>query len=514
MELFDFQRKDCLKLYRAGCGLDANEMGTGKTVEAIEVDKGWAKEKNNPEKLPTLVIAPINTFDGWIDRYTDLDPDADVVVVERTPAGREAFVQAIVKRRGDVFLCNYESARILQEKNAKFRELRFNTVILDECHRIANRKSQTTKAVQYIGKRARYRLALSGTASGDKPENLWTILNWLYPRVFTSYWNFRRRYCLEDTETKYVKGKDGAVREVSYRKIVGANPDTLPELHRLIQPFYVRHLKRDPCCPDHPHGVMDQLPAKTYDKIWVDLNPTQRRIYEQMRKEMVAWVGEHEDSPLVASVVVAQLVRLSQIALATPEIETWKELFTNPSTGRVHEVTKSKVKLTLPSSKLEVLLEKVKDNPKKKFVVFSSSKQICYLAQQYMKEHGIGTFVLSGDTPTGQREGMVRRFVEAEPEDCQLFISVIKAGGEGVDGLQHATDTAIFLDRDPWTIKNQQAEDRLHREGQKDTVQIIDILARHTNDVGNLERDFTKWQAIKYFLGDHFNNVEYVRSAA
>jgi SNF2 family DNA or RNA helicase len=506
MELFDFQMEDAKKLYKASSGLNGNEMGTGKTVEAIQIDKWWARAKVNPEGWPTLVIAPINTFDGWIDRFKDLDPNADVVVVERTPSGRIAFAEAIRTGRGDVFLCNYESARILQDRLVK---LTYNSIIIDECHRIANRKSQTTRAVQLLGKRARHRLALSGTASGDHPENIFTVLNWLWPKVFTSYWNFRRRYCLEESETKYVKGKDGTVREVSYKKIVGANPETLPELHRLMNPWYVRHLKRERCCPEHPNGVMEQLPAKTYNKIWVDLNPTQRRVYEQMRKEMVAWVNEHEDTPLVASVVVAQLVRLSQIALATPEV--FEETIIDRD-GKPKRVIK--VKLTLPSAKLEALLELAKDNPNKKFVVFSSSKQICYLAQKYMGEHNVGSFVLSGDTPAAQREGMVKRFVDARPDECQLFISVIKAGGEGIDGLQHATDTAVFLDRDPWTIKNQQAEDRLHREGQKDTVEIIDIMARNTIDVGRRERDFTKWKAIKIFLGDGFNNVDYVRSVA
>jgi SNF2 family DNA or RNA helicase len=363
MKLFDFQMEDAKKLYKAHNGLNGNEMGTGKTVEAIQIDKWWARAKVNPEKWPTLVIAPINTFDGWVDRFKDLDPDADVVVVERTPSGRAKFAEAIRTGKGDVFLCNYESARILY---AQLVKLVYNSIILDECHRIANRKSQTTKAIQGLGKRARHRLALSGTASGDKPENLWTILNWLWPKVFTSYWNFRNRYCVEESEIKYVKGKDGKVREVSYKKIVGY--ENLDELHRLMNPWYVRHLKRERCCDEHPNGVMEQLPAKTYNKIWVDLNATQRRIYEQMRKEMVAWVGEHEDSPLVASVVVAQLVRLSQIALATPEVREEKVIDRD---GKPKLVTK--VRLTLPSSKLEALLELVKDNPDKKFVVFKST---------------------------------------------------------------------------------------------------------------------------------------------
>jgi SNF2 family DNA or RNA helicase len=504
MELFGFQHKDCIKLYKPGLGLDASEMGTGKTVVAIKLDEWWSRVKVNPHNLPTLVVAPINTFDGWIDRYKDLAPDTDVVVIERTPGGREKFYQDLKAGRGDVFLANYESVRILVEAK-KLVDLRFNGIIIDECHRIANRKSQTTRALQLLGRRSRHRLALSGTASGDRPENLWTILNWLQPKTWTSYWRFRKWICIED----YVQRGQN-----SYLQIVGYNPVAVAELHRMIGPYYVRHLKRERCCDEHPNGVQDYLPEKTYSRIWVDLNPSQRRIYEQMRKEMVAWVNEHEDTPLIASVVVAQLVRLSQIALATPEIETWKELVTNPRTGKAHEVTKSRVRLALPSAKLEALKELIKDNSGKKFVVFSSSKQMCYLTQRYMKEHGVESFVLSGDTPTAQREGMVRRFVDASPEECQLFISVIKAGGEGIDGLQHATDTVVFLDRDPWTIKNRQAEDRLHREGQKDTVQVIDIIARNTLDVGALDRDFTKWATIKRFLGDKFDNVQYVRSAA
>src|SRR4051794_5696531 len=115
MELFPFQKEDCKKLYRASYALCGNEMGTGKTVEAIQIDEWWSRPKLNPDRLPTLVVAPINTFDGWIDRYRDLAPDTDVVVIERTPRGRAAFVEAIQKRKGDVFLANYESVRILVE---------------------------------------------------------------------------------------------------------------------------------------------------------------------------------------------------------------------------------------------------------------------------------------------------------------------------------------------------------------------------------------------------------------
>ena len=98
---------------------------------------------------------------------------------------------------------------------------------------------------------------------------------------------------------------------------------------------------------------------------------------------------------------------------------------------------------------------------------------------------------------------MVARFVAGE---FQVFVAVIQAAAEGIDGLQHATDTAIFLDRSWSTIKNQQAEDRLHRGGQKDTVQIIDVMARSTLDFGRKTKLEAKWGWIKAILGD--NNVQ------
>ena len=436
-------------------------MGTGKTHIAIAIDQMWYQKAKI--KYPTLIVAPLNTFDSWQEKYEMQDPNATIFTIDRK--NRDAFVKAIKAYKADVFLCHWDALRLIVDD---LEHVTFNTVIADEVHRASNRKAKATKALKRI--KTYHKLALSGTASGDKPENLWSINNWLWPKYYKSYWKFRDTYCVEE-----LTFSGGA----AYKKVVGIkNHDQLMEE---MKPWFTRHLKREKCCSHHPEGVMGWLPDKVYSNVWVDLSPTQRKFYEQMRKEMVAWVGEHEDSPLVASVVVAQMVRLSQMALATPEFEGVK------------------IKLNLPSSKLDALKEIIEDAEGKQFVVFSASKQICYLAQKYLAESGITSEVLSGDTPQGQREGMVKRFNDNE---FQIFIGVIQAAAEGIDGLQHSTDTAIFLDRAWSTVKNSQAEDRLHRGGQKDTVTIIDIMARNTLDFGRKQRLETKWSLIKQMLGD------------
>lgn len=491
MKLYDFQQEDIAKLCRQKSASIESEMAAGKTHEGIALEELW----NVEGRKPSLVVAPINTWDTWRDKYEMQSPHTDVVTIDRK--NRDGFSELVRKKKGDVFLMHYEALRLMPE----LAKIPFQVIIADEAHHIANRDSKQTSALKKL--HTEYKLAMSGTMSGDQPDNLWSVYNWLWPNYYTSYWRFRRHYCDEiqvwnDDQQKY------------FSKIVGVK--NIASLDEERDPWRVRHLKREQCCPHHPNGIMSYLPDKTYDVIKVDLNPTQRKFYNQMRSNMVAWIGEHEDEPLVAQVVIAKLTRLNQMALATPEMyEAWgwapflalddSEPIINPYTDKVEKYRYSyqAMRLKLPSSKIEAAKGFVQDHSNKTYVIFSSSKQTCYLAQAEFARSGISGEVLSGDTPQWQRDGMVKRFNKG---DFQIFFGVIEAAAEGIDGLQHTCDTAIFLDRSWRTIKNQQAEERLDRPGQKNSTQIIDIMARDTEDAGKKTKLELKWSWIKEMLGD------------
>lgn len=483
INLYEFQQQDVQHLARQKAALIGSEMGTGKTHVAIELDAQWSNQiiQEHTQHYPTLVIAPLNTFSSWVKKYKEQMPDVDVHVIDRK--NRPEFIQAIRNRKADVYIMHWDALRLLE---SAFSTIQFGVVIADEVHRASNRKAQATRTLKKI--KCYRKLAMSGTASGDKPENLWSILNWLWPTYYRSYWSFRKHYCVEDFVQR---------DQASYRQIVGVK--NIDSLKKEMAPWYVRHLKRSECCAHHPEGVMYWLPEKTYETIWVDLSPAQRKVYDQMKKNMVAWVGEHEESPIVASVVVAQMTRLSQIALATPVVSEKVKARWDRKLQESFEEISTSIELTAPSSKIDAVKELIQDNEGKQFVVFSSSKKACYLAKEELAKAGIVSEVLSGDTPDAQRLNMVSRFEEGQ---FQVFIAVIQAAAEGIDGLQHATDTAIFLDRSWSTIKNQQAEDRLHRDGQKDTVVIIDVMARNTLDFGRKQKLEAKWEWIRMILGD------------
>lgn len=492
MKLYDFQQEDVDKLVEKRSAAIGSETGAGKTHEAIALDEIW----NEESKKPTLVIAPLNTHTSWQEKYSDQAPATNVITIDRK--NRRLLYNAARSGKGDVFLMHWDALHLMPE----LQDLSFKVTIADEIHRAANRDAKCTIALKSL--KTEYKLGMSATMAGNSPDNLWSVYNWLWPKYYTSYWEFRRHYCEEEDiwsqrDQKY------------YKKITGIkNQDSLDEERN---PWYVRHLKREACCPHHPNGVMPWLKDKTYDKIYVDLTPKQRKFYNQMRDNMVAWVGKHENEPLVASIAIARLTRLSQMALGTPELYTQTVNKLNPFYGWSFDkdntwqhvdqkrvpIDEEKVRLILPSGKLEMLKDKVHDLGHKQIVVFSTSKQICYLAQKELTKSRITAEVLSGDTPQRDRDTMVSRFSRG---DYQAFIGVIEAAAEGIDGLQHATDTAIFLDRSWSKRANYQAEGRLDRDGQKNSVNIIDIMARNTVDAGRNQKLELEWAWLRRILGD------------
>lgn len=267
--LFEFQAEDVSKLVHRRGSLLANEMGTGKTYQAIALDLLRREGIGDHSDAPiTLVIAPLSTLESvWEAKFKELAPHLRTNVIN--PKARGKFLSAVRDRTADVYICHWESLRLMPE----LRQVYWRHIIADEAHRAKSRKAKQTKALKSL--RATYRTALTGTPVTNKPQDLWSVLNWLYPRDWRSYWRYYEEFV--EYEMQYPHG---------YHKIKG--PKNEKELLKRLDPFYVRHLKKKKCCAHHPRGVMEQLPDKYYDTIWVDLYPKQRRAYDQMKKDMIA----------------------------------------------------------------------------------------------------------------------------------------------------------------------------------------------------------------------------------
>jgi len=474
IKLYKFQAEDADFLEDRKSVLLAWEMGTGKTYAAVELDlrHRLEREQGGLPPAPTLVVAPLSTLTTtWEYHFKELT-DLKIFVID--PKDRPAFIRAVLDpaQPFDVFICHWEALRLLV-KEEKFRRHIWGHVIADEVHRAKSRKSQQSRALRkYV--RAIFRTGLSGTPVTNKPYDLWAILNWMYPKTYKSFWRFYNEYC--DFEIQYPHG---------YHKFLG--PKNEEQLLKEIEPFYRRHLKQKQCCDNHPQGVQPDLPDKYYTDIWVELTPKQRTAYDQMRRDMIAWLEEQDETkPLVAPVAIAQLVRLQQFAVAYASIHY-----------DTTEGTTSRVQLTEPSSKLDVLLQIIEDNEGEQIVVFSQFKQLINLAAERLRRAEVSFVTITGDVPASKRPAAIDSFQRG---DSQIFLGTIGAGGEGI--TLTAASTVIFLDRDWSPAKNSQAEDRLHRIGQTNAVQVIDIMARDTIDHGKRQKLIIKREWIRRILGD------------
>jgi SNF2 family DNA or RNA helicase len=457
--------------------LIADDMGLGKTFEALAVDVNLRHDKYAYQR-PTLIIAPSGTHPDWrrsIMEYNDnWKEPAPIVVIDRK--NRQAFVNElknIIKGEAHpcYFIMHYEALRLIPE----LKEIKWFHVIADECHRVKNRTSQQTRALKALD--TKYKTGLSGTPADDKPQDIWSILNWLWPKTYRSYWKFVNQTCVfEDPGLQKLKyGK-------TFKKIQGVNPEGAERMRATIAPHYVRRKKGD---------VGIDLPPKTYTSRYIELGPQQRRTYDEMRKDMLAWMGEQREVPFVATQVITQLVRLQQMALATPVV--------TPD-GHVRE-------MTLPSAKLEALEEIIDGNPNEPLVVFSQSKSMVNLVVRELEHRSIRVAAYTGDVSQSRRDEAVYSFQRG---NLQVLACTIAAGGEGI--TLHRASTAVFLDRAWNPTRNRQAEDRLHRIGQINPVQIIDIIARNTVDLGRRQRIANKWSQLALILGDNVDEEQYLAS--
>lgn len=497
-KLFPFQQVMIDKFLDVNSCLLGDDMGLGKTVQSVVLD-AEKRKKHGPGfkekykgKLMTLVVTRMSVLDVWADHFRDWNPALKVMVVDRK--NRDAFIEGVLKGKADVYVCHYEALRMMAND---LRKVRWFHVIADECHAIKNRNALVTKALKHLT--TENKLAASGTAADNAPDDFWSVLNWLYPNTFTSYWSFYNRHVLFREIVNEYTGR-------RYREVVGV-ADT-HALQKQLKPFYLRRLKTE---------VTKDLPEKYYSTVWVDLTPIQRRAYEQMRKNMLAWVGTQEDQPMPAPVVIAQLIRLQQFACAHGELQTIKKLKLkdcdkDPRGRNFHKADtnnfcifcgefmveeKEVLKLIEPSSKLDTVMDIVEDNPKESVVVFGWSKQVIRMLEARLQAKDIPVGTLTGDTPQSDRGRLIENFQAGK---LRVFAGTIAAGGVGI--TLTTAQTSVFVDRAWSPSANRQAEDRLHRIGQKNAVQIIDLVARDTVDLGRIQKINLKWSWLIQMLGD------------
>jgi SNF2 family DNA or RNA helicase len=229
--------------------------------------------------------------------------------------------------------------------------------------------------------------------------------------------------------------------------------------------------------------VLPQMPKKLPPKtIEVELYPVQQKLYKQAEQELWLAVEQAvEENPDM------DLERLGDIV----ERGDMRELFVMiPNAGaaqiRMRQIVSTPALLGGPdkSVKLDTAQELIMRHADKQFVVFThfrGTTQIMAERLQRESKNPMEAVWMHGETPDDERDRAQELF---QAGDARVFVSTIRAGGEGID--LYAADTGIFIERDWTPTPNIQAEGRYHRIGQTNDTTTIIIDALDTVDVSRV----------------------------
>lgn len=412
--LMDYQMRDVRKMVSKKRCLNINRMGYGKTVEAIRA----MRELNIRN---AVIVAPKTVLNQWKAQFKKWWPGVYDSVVIWENVNTPIYSNTIV-------LINYE--KLLNERVMTIlRSTRWDMLLLDEAHRIKNRTSKRAAAVKLIP--SEYKWAMTGTPILKKPDDLWSILNFLGVKYSgISYWNFVNYYC------KVVEGFFG-------NKIVGLteNSTRVATFKKLLDHVAINN-------PD-----LALTKGKTVETVELVMSAKQKRLYRDAKALVL---DELPEGCTIANGAV-QCLRLVQIT-------------SNPGLWLENEW----------GVKFEYIAEMLEDNPDEKIVVFSRFATTCETLQKYLATKKVKSEVYTGKQSAADKLSAKMEFIE-NPK-CRALLGTIGAMGEGVDGLQEVARIVIFLDRDWSSEINEQCEDRLNRLGQKERVLVQYLECKGTYD--------------------------------
>ncbi|KAK0607523.1 hypothetical protein LWI29_016197 [Acer saccharum] len=208
-----------IRLYENGInGILADEMGLGKTLQTISL-LGYLHEFRGITG-PHMVVAPKSTLGNWMNEIRRFCPTLRAVKFLGNPEERRHIREdLLVAGKFDVCVTSFEMA--IKEKTC-LRRFSWRYIIIDEAHRIKNENSLLSKTMRLYN--TNFRLLITGTPLQNNLHELWSLLNFLLPEIFSSAETF--------DEWFQISG-DNDQQEV------------VQQLHKVLRPFLLRRLKSD-----------------------------------------------------------------------------------------------------------------------------------------------------------------------------------------------------------------------------------------------------------------------------
>ncbi|KAK8982728.1 hypothetical protein V6N11_046640 [Hibiscus sabdariffa] len=364
-----------IRLYENGInGILADEMGLGKTLQTISL-LGYLHEYRGITG-PHMVVAPKSTLGNWVNEIRRFCPVLRTVKFLGNPEERRYIrEELLVAGKFDVCVTSFEMA--IKEKTALCR-FSWRYIIIDEAHRIKNENSLLSKTMRLYN--TNYRLLITGTPLQNNLHELWALLNFLLPEIFSSAETFDEWF-----------------------QISGENDEqeVVQQLHKVLRPFLLRRLKSD---------VEKGLPPKKETILKVGMSQMQKNYYRALLQkdlEVVNAGGERK--------------RLLNIAMQLRKCCNHPYLFQGaepgpPYTTGDHLITNAG-KMVL----LDKLLPKLKERDSR-VLIFSQMTRLLDILEDYLMFRGRCVILYDSDwNPQVDLQAQDRAHRIGQKKEVQVF---------------------------------------------------------------------------------------------
>ena len=348
---------------------------------------------------PSLVVCPLSVLYSWCNELTKWAPSLKFL---RFHSSSPVDIMHQDLTEYDVVVTTYEMAKVPALARL-WAVQHFHLLVLDEGHRIKSAETLVSQAVRKI--HCDTRVLLTGTPLANDLVEMWSLLNFLVPDVFT-------------TSDKFAEAFDLTHNVV--------DPVKLQQAHDVLKLFMLRRLKKE---------VEKLMPPKLETKVLCPLSNTQIFFYKSLLLKDLNLLANSSSG----GVGTYRAQTLNNLVMQLRKCCIHPFLFhgvEDPEQTSLEELVGASGKLSVLDLLLASLYEK-----NHRVVLFSQFTRVLDILEDYCVMRGWKFCRFDGGTARAKRNFVVNSF-NAPNSDKFVFLMSTRSGGMGLN-LQTA-DTCIL----------------------------------------------------------------------
>ena len=409
-------------------GLDFLLKSSGNALLADEMGLGKTVQtlsyvSTEKQTFPVLIVAPLVTLNNWereVEKFLKKKSRNGRIIESESPTVTLIRTgKAKELPKTDIYIINYE---LLLKRSGDLEQVGIRTIVCDEVHNLRSKTTQKYKAVKKLAalSTVQYRIGLSGTPIYNRGSEIWPIIDILKPGLLGSFKEFCEYFC-------YVNDKGKAIvlenKRASLRNELQKHVMLRRKKADVLKELKDKVRYKEVIASDTDY-YLEEL-----DKIWKKLEDEQKEAQTEFSKSASYHRAIQSERQIAG---VAKLPHVINFVKNIMEIE-------------------------------------------ESVVVFCHHKLIHKLLHESLQEFSPVSII--GGQSDATRQDQIDKFQKGE---SKLMIAGIRAGNVGINLTK--AKYVIFAELDWSPAIHRQAEDRLHRIGQKNTVFAYYLIGNGTLD--------------------------------